>query len=59
LEPQQAHTSLADEQLRQERQQLLQALQLCQGNRSQAAKHLGISRATLYVKLRKHNLDKK
>ncbi|WP_305857665.1 sigma-54 interaction domain-containing protein [Balneatrix alpica] len=59
LEPQQAHPSLADEQLRQERQQLLQALQLCQGNRSQAAKHLGISRATLYVKLRKHNLDNK
>lgn len=37
--------------------QLLQALQQTQGNRTEAAKILGISRATLYRRLLEHNID--
>lgn len=37
--------------------QLLQALQQAQGNRTEAAKILGISRATLYRRLLEHHID--
>lgn len=37
--------------------QLLQALQQAQGNRTEAAKILGISRATLYRRLLAHHID--
>jgi transcriptional regulator of acetoin/glycerol metabolism len=37
--------------------QLLRALQQAQGNRTEAAKILGISRATLYRRLLAHHID--
>ncbi|MEQ1847806.1 MAG: helix-turn-helix domain-containing protein [Nitrospira sp.] len=36
---------------------MLQALQQAQGNRTEAAKILGISRATLYRRLLAHHID--
>jgi len=39
--------------------EILQALEEANGNRSLAAKHLGISRATLYRRLQKLGLDEK
>ena len=40
-----------------EKQAILQALEQSGGNRSQAAQRLGISRATLYQKMKKHNIQ--
>jgi len=40
-----------------ERQMLLFALDDCGGNRAAAARQLGISRSTLYAKLKKHGID--
>ena len=40
-----------------ERARIIQALQHCHGNRAQAAKHLKISRAGLYNKIREHGLS--
>jgi transcriptional regulator of acetoin/glycerol metabolism len=39
-----------------EKRALAQALDATKGNRSQAAKLLGISRSTLYTKLEEHGL---
>jgi DNA-binding NtrC family response regulator len=41
-----------------ERQQLIAALDLARGNRSRAARILGIARSTLYERLRRHGLLK-
>jgi transcriptional regulator with PAS, ATPase and Fis domain len=40
-----------------ERCSVVRALELCGGNRTRAAKLLGMSRATLWVKLRQFNID--
>ncbi|MFZ5944137.1 MAG: sigma 54-interacting transcriptional regulator [Bacillota bacterium] len=40
-----------------ERITIVNALQICQGNRIQAAKKLGISRANIYQKIEKYKLD--
>jgi two-component system response regulator AtoC len=40
-----------------EKRALQQALQHCSGNRSQAARLLGVSRSTLYTKLHEHGLS--
>ncbi|MEW6623474.1 MAG: sigma 54-interacting transcriptional regulator [Bacillota bacterium] len=45
-------SSLAEETERTERQMILRTLEECQGNKSQAAKALGIPRSTLYYKLK-------
>lgn len=39
-----------------EKQVILEALMQCKGNRSEAAQLLGISRATLYQKMKKYNI---
>jgi transcriptional regulator of acetoin/glycerol metabolism len=39
-----------------EREKILRALNKLEGNRSRAARFLGISRATLYEKLKSYNL---
>jgi DNA-binding NtrC family response regulator len=39
-----------------ERGLIVETLKLCQGNRSEAARRLGLSRATLHDKLKKHGL---
>jgi transcriptional regulator of acetoin/glycerol metabolism len=39
-----------------EREKILRALHKVEGNRSRAARFLGISRATLYEKLKSYNL---
>jgi transcriptional regulator with GAF, ATPase, and Fis domain len=40
-----------------ERNTIAQVLQECRGNKSKAAKRLGLSRTQLYVRLRKYDLD--
>ncbi|GGP09640.1 sigma-54 interaction domain-containing protein [Oceanobacillus neutriphilus] len=40
-----------------EKTSIEQALELCNGNKSKAAKQLGISRVTLYQKIKKYNLS--
>ena len=47
---------LADEMSRKERDLLEKTLQEAGGNRSEAARMLGISRSALYRRLEKHNL---
>ena len=44
---------------RTERSMILQALESCHGDRSRAAKMLGIPRSTLYYKLNKHGIGRK
>jgi transcriptional regulator of acetoin/glycerol metabolism len=39
-----------------ERQQLVEALQRCGGNKAEAARLLGIPRSTFFSKLRRHGL---
>ncbi len=41
-----------------ERGQVVEALRVCGGNRAEAARRLGIGRATLYEKLAKHDIDR-
>jgi two-component system response regulator AtoC len=48
--------SLDDEMRAAEKRALERALQHCGGNRSQAARVLGVSRSTLYAKLQEHGL---
>ncbi len=40
-----------------ERELIVQALEQCRGNKSQAARRLGLSRTQLYVRLRRYRLD--
>ncbi|MFW5722814.1 MAG: sigma 54-interacting transcriptional regulator, partial [Desulfohalobiaceae bacterium] len=40
-----------------ERQLLMDALKSCNGNKAQSARRLGISRSTLYAKLKRYGLD--
>lgn len=42
-----------------EKTMLIQALTVCQGDRSRAANYLGIPRSTLYYKLKKYGIQKK
>ncbi len=41
-----------------ERGVIVDTLRLCDGNRAEAARRLGIGRATLYEKLAKHGIDR-
>ncbi len=56
LPPLNTHASLKQRMDGYERGVVLEALQTVNGNRSAAAKLLGVSRATLHSKLRKHNI---
>lgn len=49
--------TLAANRKRSERETILAALERCGGNRSNAAKHLGIARSTFYRKLQEFNLS--
>jgi DNA-binding NtrC family response regulator len=40
-----------------ERETIEQVMRECRGNKSKAAKRLGLSRTQLYVRLRKYHLD--
>lgn len=42
-----------------ERKAIVRALELCDGNRTAAARHLGLSRQSLHAKLKKYGLDQK
>lgn len=42
-----------------EKKLLIETLQKCQGNKTQTAKKLGISRTALYKKLKKYNIEQK
>ncbi len=51
------HDALAEEIARTERRLILAALEKHDGNRTQAARSLGIARTTLLLKMKKHQLD--
>jgi transcriptional regulator of acetoin/glycerol metabolism len=40
-----------------EREALLNALRLANGNQSEAARHLGVSRVTVWKRIKKHGVD--
>ena len=40
-----------------ERESLLHALRLANGNQSEAARHLGVSRVTVWKRIKKHGID--
>lgn len=52
-----SNTSIENEYEAYEKQQILQALRVCEGNKTKAAQYLGMTRSKLYRKIKKCNLE--